>query len=29
MRDVTETAEPVLDIWPYVDDLDALSVATP
>lgn len=28
MRNVTETAEPVLDIWPYVDslDLDALRL---
>ena len=28
MRNVTENAEPVLDIWPYVDslDLDALGL---
>ncbi|WP_068080068.1 hypothetical protein [Novosphingobium rosa] len=28
MRDVTQSAEPVLDIWPYVDsiDLEALGV---
>ncbi|WP_206239519.1 hypothetical protein [Novosphingobium terrae] len=28
MRDVNENAEPVLDIWPYVDsiDLDALGL---
>ena len=29
MRNVTESAEPVLDIWPYVDslDLDALGLS--
>ena len=29
MRNVTECAEPVLDIWPYVDSLDLEALGVP
>jgi hypothetical protein len=29
MRNVTENAEPVLDIWPYVDNLDLDALRLP
>ncbi len=29
MRNVTESAEPILDIWPYVDSLDLEALGLP